>query len=88
MAKITIGADHGGFTLKEELKKYLSEKGHQVEDIGTHSTEAVDYPDIAFLVAHSVAKNHGKLSIFSIRWICGDLVTIKIIHPWSCSQEL
>lgn len=63
MAKITIGADHGGFPLKEELKNYLSQKGHQVEDIGTHSTEAVDYPDIAFLVAHSVAKNHGTLGI-------------------------
>ncbi len=63
MKKIFIGADHGGFPLKEEIKKYLQQKNYQVEDIGTHSTDSVDYPDIAFLVAHNVAQYAGSLGI-------------------------
>jgi ribose 5-phosphate isomerase B len=63
MKKIFIGADHGGYPLKEEIKKHLLQKGHQVEDIGTHSTDAVDYPDIAFLVGHGVAQEPGALGI-------------------------
>lgn len=53
--KVAIGADHGGFALKEDLKKFLAEEGHQVVDFGTYNTEAVDYPDLAQLVAQSVA---------------------------------
>lgn len=45
--KIVIGSDHGGFELKEELKKRLQEKGHQVEDVGCYSKESVDYPEVA-----------------------------------------
>lgn len=52
---IVIGADHGGFKLKEELKKYIAELGHIVKDFGTYSTNPVDYPDIALLVAQSVS---------------------------------
>jgi deoxyribose-phosphate aldolase len=53
--KIAIGADHGGFELKEKLKKYLSEKGHSIEDCGTYSVEAVDYPTYAYAVARLVS---------------------------------
>jgi len=53
--QLAIGADHGGFLLKEELKKYLSELSYSVKDFGAYSTEPVDYPDIAFLVARAVA---------------------------------
>ncbi|HOK41478.1 MAG TPA: ribose 5-phosphate isomerase B [bacterium] len=52
---IVIGADHGGFKLKEELKKHLVESGHIVKDYGTYSTDPVDYPDIALLVAQAVS---------------------------------
>ena len=52
---IAIGADHGGFKLKERLALRLGEQGYAVEDCGTHSTEAVDYPDIAVRVAELVA---------------------------------
>jgi ribose 5-phosphate isomerase B len=52
---VAIGADHGGFGLKETLKAFLSEKGYQVTDCGTHSTESVDYPDLAYAVAAKVA---------------------------------
>lgn len=63
MPKIVIGADHGGFPLKEELKKYLLSKDLIVEDIGTYSEKAVDYPDIAFLVAWAVSQNPHTLGI-------------------------
>lgn len=53
--KIMIGCDHGGFELKEKLAAYLKKGDHQVEDIGVHSLESVDYPDYAVKVAQSVA---------------------------------
>ncbi len=52
---IAIGSDHGGFKLKERLAFRLREKGHIIEDCGTSSTEAVDYPDFAVKVAEAVA---------------------------------
>jgi ribose 5-phosphate isomerase B len=54
-ASIAIGGDHGGFALKQVLAKLLADKGHAVTDCGTHSTDAVDYPDIALAVARLVA---------------------------------
>ena len=53
--KIAIGADHGGFDLKEELRNYLREWGYAVLDLGTSGREAVDYPDFAEAVANAVA---------------------------------
>jgi ribose 5-phosphate isomerase B len=54
--KISLGADHRGFELKEKIKQYLTELGHEVTDFGTDSTESVDYPDFGFKVAEAVAK--------------------------------
>ena len=51
---IAIGADHGGYKLKEEVKRFLEEKGIEVRDFGTYSEERADYPDIAKSVAKSV----------------------------------
>jgi ribose 5-phosphate isomerase B len=53
---VAIGADHGGYELKEMLKGYLGELGYAVIDCGTDSTAAVDYPDFAFAVARLVAQ--------------------------------
>ncbi|MES0342954.1 MAG: ribose 5-phosphate isomerase B [Anaerolineales bacterium] len=55
--KVAIGADHGGYTLKENLKTVLGELGYGVIDCGTNSAESVDYPDFAFAVAQLVADN-------------------------------
>jgi len=52
---IAIGADHGGYALKERLGFKLRERGHEVIDCGTGSTESVDYPDFAHAVAKEVA---------------------------------
>jgi ribose 5-phosphate isomerase B len=54
--KIAIGADHGGFSLKESLKNHLAHNtSHQVVDYGTYDDESCDYPDFALLVADAVA---------------------------------
>lgn len=58
-----IGADHGGFQLKESLKPYLAELGIQVRDFGTNSTDAVDYPDFAHAVARAVAGRNVDIGI-------------------------
>lgn len=53
--RIAVGADHGGYALKEDLKAYLQKLGYQVDDCGTHSSESVDYPDFAYAVAKKVS---------------------------------
>ena len=58
-----IGADHGGFHLKEALKAHLAKKGVRVQDHGTSSTESTDYPDFAKLVAESVASQQAKFGL-------------------------
>jgi ribose 5-phosphate isomerase B len=60
---IALGADHGGFEMKEQLKRWLSAWGYQVRDFGTHSGEAVDYPDFAHAVARAVADHVCDLGI-------------------------
>jgi len=52
---VAVGADHGGFAMKEMLKAYLTELGYSVLDLGTDSQDAVDYPEFAYAVAQQVA---------------------------------
>ena len=52
---VAVGADHGGYPMKEELKSFLEEQGHRVHDFGTNSESAVDYPDFAHAVARAVS---------------------------------
>ena len=61
--RIALGADHGGFEMKEEIKRLLADLGHDFQDFGTHSTEAVDYPDYAHAVARAVARGTCDLGI-------------------------
>lgn len=60
---IALGADHGGFELKENLEAYLRQQGHVVRDLGTHSKEPVDYPKIAQAVAELVAGGTARFGI-------------------------
>ena len=53
--KISIGADHAGFSLKEKLRERLATEGHEVLDYGTDSADSVDYPDYAQPVSRDVA---------------------------------
>ena len=52
---VAIGSDHGGFPAKETLKSYLEILGYRITDVGTYSTDSVDYPDFAVKVAREVA---------------------------------
>jgi ribose 5-phosphate isomerase B len=61
--KIALGADHGGFEMKEAVKRVLADLGHDHQDFGTNSTEAVDYPDYAHHVARAVARGSCDLGI-------------------------
>ena len=60
---IAVGADHGGFKMKEVLKVLLTDLGHRVQDFGAYSEEAVDYPDFAHAVARAVADGSSDLGI-------------------------
>ena len=62
-AGVAVGADHGGYRLKERITAALREDGVDVRDCGTHGTEAVDYPDFAHAVARLVADGEARFGI-------------------------
>ncbi len=64
---IVIGSDHGGFKLKEEIKRYFDEKDIKYEDKGTFSEESVDYPNIAKEVAKDVSNRKADVGILICR---------------------
>jgi ribose 5-phosphate isomerase B len=72
--KISIGADHAGCALKQEVIEYLRNSGHEVTDFGTNGPESVDYPDFAAPVARSVANGTADRGIV----ICATGVGISI----------
>ena len=65
--KLGIGSDHAGYDMKEYLKKYLSEAGHELVDFGTNSSDSTDYPDYAHPVATAVEKGEVELGLL----MCG-----------------
>jgi RpiB/LacA/LacB family sugar-phosphate isomerase len=60
---VALGADHRGFGLKEELKRWLARRGHEPIDFGPASADRVDYPDYAFRVADAVARHNSDRGI-------------------------
>jgi len=60
---IAVGADHGGFPFKEQLKDFLESSGFRVYDFGTNSQDAVDYPDFAHAVAKAVGEKQADVGI-------------------------
>lgn len=67
MKKVIIGSDHGGFETKELIKDHLITKGFEVKDVGTHSTDSVDYPDVAIPLAKEVATSAFDFGVL----VCG-----------------
>jgi ribose 5-phosphate isomerase B len=63
MMKIALGTDHAGYELKERIKQYLTEKGHEVKDFGTYSAESCDYPDFIYPAALAVATGECERAI-------------------------
>lgn len=73
--KFVVGADHGGFEYKNKIKEYLVSCGHEVNDVGTYSLEACDYPIIAKKVAEDVAKGDFERGIL----VCGTGIGMSIV---------
>ena len=71
---IGIGSDHGGFALKEAIKKHLEERGLEYKDFGTYSSASCDYPVYGRAVAKAVAAGECELGIL----ICGTGIGISI----------
>ena len=61
--RVALGADHRGFALKEELKRWLAARGHEVIDLGPASADRVDYPDYAFKVADAVVRHQADRGV-------------------------
>ena len=72
--KIAIGSDHAGFNAKSELYDYIVSLGHEVNDLGTYSTESCDYPDYAVKVAKGVAEGKFDYGVL----ICSTGIGISI----------
>ena len=72
--KIAIGADHAGFEVKEKIKQQLEEMNLEVEDLGTVSTDSVDYPDFGAKVGREVASGNADEGIV----VCGSGIGIAI----------
>ena len=82
--KIAVAADHGGYNLKELVKEHLLERGIEVEDLGTHSEESVDYPIYGKLCGEAVASGQADLGVV----VCGTGIGISIaankVHGIRC----
>jgi ribose 5-phosphate isomerase B len=74
VSKIAIGSDHAGYPLKEQLAEHLREEGHEVQDLGTHSEESVDYPEYGALVARAVVGGDADYGVC----VCGTGIGIGI----------
>lgn len=72
--RIALGADHAGYELKEKIKQHLQQQRLDLQDEGTASTESVDYPDFARLVAHDVSERRADLGIL----VCGSGIGMAI----------
>ena len=72
--KYFIGTDHAGFAVKPFVIEFLEKKGIEVEDLGTYSSESVDYPDFAHKVAEAVLANEGTKGIL----ICGSGIGMSL----------
>jgi ribose 5-phosphate isomerase B len=72
--KLAIASDHAAFALKADLAEWLRELGYEVEDLGTHSTDSVDYPDFGYKLAEHVAAGKAERGVA----LCGTGIGISI----------
>lgn len=72
--KIAVASDHGGFALKEHVKKHLAERNFEVEDLGTYSEESVDYPAYGKACGEAVVSGKADLGIV----VCGTGIGISM----------
>jgi ribose 5-phosphate isomerase B len=72
--RIALASDHAGFALKDELALWLREQGHEVSDLGTHSSDSVDYPEFGAKLASAVASGEADRGVA----VCGSGIGISI----------
>jgi RpiB/LacA/LacB family sugar-phosphate isomerase len=72
--RICVGSDHAGFLLKQELAEVLRQEGHEVLDVGAHSTEPSDYPDFAEAVGKAVIGGRAERGVL----VCGSGVGVSV----------
>jgi ribose 5-phosphate isomerase B len=88
--RIAVGADHAGFLLKEHLKQTLAQLGHLVDDHGTRSEAAVDYPPICFAVGRAVAEGRADRGLVVGGTGQGEQIAANKVHGARaalCSNE-
>ena len=83
--KIAIGSDHGAYDLKQELIRYLSEKGYELDDKGCHSKESCDYPAFAKAVAQDVASGAAERGIVLCTTGIGVSITANKVPGIRCA---
>ena len=71
---IAIACDHGGFELKEALKNIITEQGFEILDLGTNSTESVDYPEFGYAMAKAIKEGKAERGVL----VCGSGIGISI----------
>ena len=88
--KLLMGADHGGVELKAIISDYLKNKGYEITDVGTFTTDSVDYPDIAKKVTAAITSKECELGIL----VCGTGIGMSIaankvkgIRAAACSEH-
>ena len=89
--KIVVGSDHRGYKAKEVIKTIVTQLGHECLDVGTDSSDPVDYPDYAYLAATAVAKNEADRAILICGTGIGTSITankVKGIKAALCHDEL
>jgi ribose 5-phosphate isomerase B len=72
--RIAVGSDHAGYLLKVLLAAHLSEQGHEVDDLGTHSERSVDYPEFGAAVGRAVTEGRAQIGLCA----CGTGMGIAI----------
>lgn len=78
--KISLGADHAGYLLKERLREWLVQQGHEVTDHGTFSQESCDYPDFAAAVARDVAAGRAERGVLVCWTGVGMAIAANKVH--------
>lgn len=72
--RIAIGADHGGFELKEKILRHLQGQRHTILDVGTHSADPTDYPDFTYAVTQRILRDEADVGIM----VCGSGVGASV----------
>ena len=83
--KISMGCDHGGYLLKEHVKKYLTDKGHEIVDCGCNSLDSCDYPQFGAAAAKAVAEGSCERGIVICTTGIGISITANKVKGIRCA---